>query len=46
MITEGKVAAVPGACFGSDKHIRISYCYADAELEKGLDRMEEFLKTL
>lgn len=22
MITEGKVAAVPGACFGSDKHIR------------------------
>jgi len=46
MITEGKVAAVPGACFGSDKHIRISYCYADEELEKGLDRMEEFLKTL
>ena len=46
MITAGKVAAVPGACFGSDKHIRISYCYADAELEKGLDRMEEFLKTL
>lgn len=46
MITEGKVAAVPGACFGSDKHIRISYCYADAELERGLDRMEEFLKAL
>lgn len=46
MITEGKVAAVPGACFGSDQHIRISYCYADEELEKGLDRMAEFLKTL
>ena len=46
MITEGKVAAVPGACFGSDRHIRISYCYSDAELEKGLDRMEAFLKTL
>ena len=24
MITEGKVAAVPGACFGSDRHIRLS----------------------
>jgi aminotransferase len=46
MITEGKVAAVPGACFGSDKHIRISYCYSDEELEKGLDRMEQFISTL
>ena len=46
MITEGKVAAVPGACFGSDKHIRISYCYSDEELKKGLDRMEAFLKNL
>ena len=46
MITEGKVAAVPGACFGSDAHIRISYCYSDEELEKGLDRMEQFLATL
>jgi len=46
MITEGKVAAVPGACFGSDSHIRISYCYCDEELKKGLDRMEAFLKTL
>ncbi len=46
MITEGKVAAVPGACFGSDRHIRISYCYSDEELEKGLDRMEAFIKTL
>ena len=46
MIREGKVAAVPGACFGSDRHIRLSYCYSDEELEKGLDRMEAFLATL
>ena len=46
MIREGKVAAVPGACFGSDKHIRISYCYCDAELEKGLDRMAAFVAAL
>ena len=46
MIREGKVAAVPGSCFGSDSHIRLSYCYSDRELETALDRMEAFLKTL
>ena len=46
MIKEGKVAAVPGGCFGSDDHIRLSYCYSMAELEKGLDRMEKFIKAL
>ncbi len=46
MIREGRVAAVPGICFGSDAHIRLSYCYSDAELQKGLDRMEAFLRTL
>ena len=46
MIQEGKVAAVPGECFGADGHIRISYCYSMEELEKGLDRLEAFLKTL
>ena len=46
MIKEGKVAAVPGACFGAEGYIRLSYCYSDEELQKGLDRMEAFLKTL
>ena len=46
MIQEGKVAAVPGACFGAEGFIRLSYCYSDEELKKGLDRMEAFLKTL
>ena len=46
MIKEGKVAAVPGACFGAEGYIRLSYCYSDEELKKGLDRMEVFLKTL
>lgn len=46
MIREGKVAAVPGFCFGAEGYIRLSYCYSDAELKKGLDRMEAFLKTL
>ncbi len=46
MIQEGKVAAVPGACFGAEGYLRLSYCYSDEELKKGLDRMEAFLKTL
>ena len=46
MIKEGKVAAVPGSCFGAEGYIRLSYCYADEELKKGLDRMEAFIKTL
>ncbi len=46
MIREGKVAAVPGSCFGAEGYIRLSYCYSDGELKKGLDRMEQFIRTL
>lgn len=46
MIREGKVAAVPGFCFGADNYIRLSYCYSDEELKKGLDRMADFIKSL
>jgi aminotransferase len=46
MIREGKVAAVPGKCFGAEGYIRISYCYSEEALEKGLDRLENFLKSL
>ncbi len=46
MIREGKVAAVPGSCFGAEGYLRLSYCYSDEELKKGLDRMEQFIRTL
>ena len=46
LIREGKVAAVPGSCFGTEGHIRISYCYSDGELETGLDRLEEFVNKI
>ena len=46
MIREGKVAAVPGECFGADAHIRLSYCYSNEELKKGLDRLEAFIQKL
>ncbi|MBP3478518.1 MAG: aminotransferase class I/II-fold pyridoxal phosphate-dependent enzyme [Oscillospiraceae bacterium] len=46
MIREGKVAAVPGECFGANTHIRLSYCYSNEELKKGLDRLEAFIQKL
>ena len=46
MIAEGKLAAVPGSCFGAEGYIRLSYCYSDEELKTGLDRLEAFIQTL
>ena len=46
LIREGKVAAVPGKCFGADGFIRLSYCYSEEELKRGLDRLEVFVKKL
>ena len=43
LITEGKLAVIPGSCFGCEGHIRISYCYSDEELKTGLDRLEAFI---
>lgn len=46
MISEALLAATPGECFGSDSHIRLTYCYSDSELKQGMDRLEKFVKSL
>lgn len=46
LIAEGKLATVPGSCFGTDGYLRISYCYSDSALKTGLDRLERFLAGL
>lgn len=46
LIREAGVAVTPGFCFGSDRHVRISYCCADGALEEGLNRLEGFLEKL
>lgn len=46
MIEEAGLAATPGFCFGSDDHIRLTYCYSDEELAEGLDRLESFIRRL
>jgi aspartate aminotransferase len=37
---------VPGIAFGADDYIRLSYATGMASIEKGLDRIEKFCKTL
>ena len=46
LIQQGKLAAVPGSCFGVEGFLRLSYCYREQELEKGMNRLENFLATL
>jgi aspartate aminotransferase len=46
LLDEQKVAAVPGIAFGADEYIRISYATGMADIEKGLDRLEKFAKSL
>ncbi len=41
-----KVAAVPGIAFGADDYIRLSYATSLANLEKGLERMDRFVRSL
>ena len=46
LLDEEKVAAVPGIAFGAEGYLRISYATGLANIEKGLDRMERFVRTL
>ena len=45
-IKEANVALVPGNCFGTEGHIRLSYCVSDKDLDEGLRRLSTFLSTL
>ncbi len=46
LLEEEKVAAVPGIAFGADDYLRISYATSLANIEKGLDRLEKFARSL
>ena len=45
-IKEANVALVPGDCFGTEGHIRLSYCVSDENLDEGLRRLSTFVATL
>jgi aspartate aminotransferase len=46
ILEEAKVAVVAGSGFGNDQHIRFSYATSMANIEKGMDRIQEALKKL
>jgi aspartate aminotransferase len=46
LLARKHVAVVPGEAFGTDHHIRISYATSITELERGLDRIQQFLGEL
>jgi aspartate aminotransferase len=43
LLAQAKVAIVPGEAFGTDRHIRLSYATSMTELERGLDRIRQFV---
>lgn len=46
LLDEQKVAAVPGIAFGTDAHIRLSYACSMDNIQKGMDRLEAFCRSL
>ncbi len=43
LLKEAHVAVVPGEAFGTKEHVRISYATSMHELERGLERIRQFL---
>ncbi|HEV8266454.1 MAG TPA: pyridoxal phosphate-dependent aminotransferase [Gemmatimonadales bacterium] len=46
LITDSGVALVPGAAFGDDRWVRLSYAAATADITQALDRIVGFAKKL
>jgi aspartate aminotransferase len=43
LLAEQRLAVVPGEAFGTNYHVRISYATSMKELERGLDRLHQFV---
>jgi aspartate aminotransferase len=46
LLEQERVAAVPGIAFGADDYIRISYATGMANIEKGMARIDRFVRAL
>jgi len=46
LLSKHHVAVVPGIAFGDDRTIRLSYATSMDVIKKGLDRLDEFCRTL
>ncbi|GCL36368.1 pyridoxal phosphate-dependent aminotransferase [Sphaerospermopsis sp. FACHB-1094] len=45
LLEELQVAVIPGVAFGADDNIRLSYATDMATIEKGMDRLEKFVRS-
>ncbi|MBW4616948.1 MAG: pyridoxal phosphate-dependent aminotransferase [Desmonostoc vinosum HA7617-LM4] len=45
LLEEQQVAVIPGIAFGADHNIRLSYATDMATIEKGMDRLEKFVRS-
>lgn len=45
LLEDQNVAVIPGVAFGADDHIRISYATDLATIEKGMARLEQFVRS-
>lgn len=45
LLEEAQVACVPGAGFGCDENIRLSFATSMEQIDKGIDRIEAFLSA-
>src|SRR5690606_32453106 len=46
LLDEARIAAVPGGAFGADAHLRLSFVTSMENVEKGLERLEAFVRSL
>lgn len=46
LLSKANVAVVPGVAFGNDHTVRLSYATSMDIIKKGLDRLEDFCKSL
>lgn len=46
LLENAKVAVVPGLGFGSDVHVRLSYATSMENIDRGLDRIAQFVGSL
>ena len=46
LLDQHHVAVVPGSAFGTDDHIRISYATSIEQLDRGIERIREFMARL
>jgi len=46
LLKEARVALVPGAAFGADNYVRLSYAASMNDIREGLARIEKFIRNL